>query len=323
MRIVVVVNKYWEADPVIGVLSSDGNREWFRPRPVVPRARPPGIGPLELRPVLGPEPGGDPAAAPAIPRLTFQVGGAAVEVWALQDLMDPTKSSSLSAEKVRVLGRLWENRPPASIIVAVGTAAAPSGAGATNPGSVVVGQRFLLHDGDPTASERVVLPPGTADALLDSGMGVGGVDVLGPVPASVADAIRRRFLRPPSGDEPMDFRISDALVSVGTINIVRYSEYKKADPKSLGAFEAAASAPESPKGLAAASVETTHGLIGLAARQHDTPFMWVSGIANAVGAFDDVVAPREYAQDFAAAHNAGVAVAWLLPEIVRALRARP
>jgi hypothetical protein len=41
-----------------------------------------------------------------------------------------------------------------------------------------------------------------------------------------------------------------------------------------------------------------------------------------VGEFDDVAAPREYAQNLAAAHNAGIAVAWLVPEFVRSLRAR-
>jgi hypothetical protein len=39
----------------------------------------------------------------------------------------------------------------------------------------------------------------------------------------------------------------------------------------------------------------------------------VSGIADGVGAFDRVT-PREYAQNFACVHDAGVVVGWMLAD---------
>ncbi|BDG01497.1 hypothetical protein [Anaeromyxobacter oryzae] len=313
MRIVVVANKYWEADPLVGVLSSDGDREHFPgSRAVVPRARPRGFGALEIHPVIRPSPERD---VPATPRLRFALAGAAVEVWCLQDLMDPGQSSSSSEEKRRVVARAFVGGTKPSLVVAVGTAASPGGA--AQPGSVVVGRRFLVHDGDPgNPRSRLVLPADVRDVLLDPG---GDPELFGGVPGSVFEEVRKRLVRPPSGADPVDLRLGAELVSVGTLNVTDYAKYRAVDPESLRSFEEAARRPGAPAPLVAASVETTHGLIGLAARDVSAPFIWVSGIANAVGDYDDVVRPREYVQNFAAAHNAGVAVAWLLPEVVRRL----
>lgn len=65
------------------------------------------------------------------------------------------------------------------------------------------------------------------------------------------------------------------------------------------------------------SNETTHGLIRL---QSDAPFLFISGITDTLGSFNAEVAPRPYSQNFAAAHNAGVVAAWLLPRIVEYLK---
>ena len=45
-------------------------------------------------------------------------------------------------------------------------------------------------------------------------------------------------------------------------------------------------------------------------------FLFVSAIANRLGYFNMEAAPRNYAQDFAVAHNAAVALAWLLPSLL-------
>ena len=54
-------------------------------------------------------------------------------------------------------------------------------------------------------------------------------------------------------------------------------------------------------------------------RQAPSPFLYVSGFANAVGKFMEEVTPNEYGQNFVAAHNAAVALAWILPELVQSL----
>ena len=61
-------------------------------------------------------------------------------------------------------------------------------------------------------------------------------------------------------------------------------------------------------------METTHGLIRLTWRR--TPFLFVSGITDRVPLFNEEVAPRKYSQNFVAAHNAGVVIAAILPELV-------
>ncbi len=60
------------------------------------------------------------------------------------------------------------------------------------------------------------------------------------------------------------------------------------------------------------AVETTHGLIRVSS---DAPFLFVSALPNRDGHLADEVHPRPYAQNTAAAHNAGVVVAGMLPRI--------
>lgn len=61
------------------------------------------------------------------------------------------------------------------------------------------------------------------------------------------------------------------------------------------------------------SMESTHGLIHAA--WPDAGFLYVSGLTDRVPLFNQEVTPRVYAQNFACAHNAGVAVAFLLPAL--------
>ena len=60
------------------------------------------------------------------------------------------------------------------------------------------------------------------------------------------------------------------------------------------------------------SLETTHGLIRV---QADAPFIFISGITDRVGHFDDEVGSRSYAQNTVAAHNAGIVLAWMIPKV--------
>jgi hypothetical protein len=97
-------------------------------------------------------------------------------------------------------------------------------------------------------------------------------------------------------------------VGLGAVNVTDYAEYKRADEEALKAFGARFHMS------LAQSLETTHGLIR---KQCEVPFIFVSGITDRVGHFDDEVSPRPYAQNTTAAHNAGVVVAWMLPRIDR------
>ena len=88
--------------------------------------------------------------------------------------------------------------------------------------------------------------------------------------------------------------------------VTDYREYDRTDQATLDAF-AASNLMRNAK-----SLETTHGLIRA---QTNAPFLFVSGITDRVGSFNDEVDPRSYAQNTVAAHNAGVAIAWMLPTI--------
>ncbi|TPA31601.1 hypothetical protein DIJ61_04355 [Burkholderia pseudomallei] len=65
------------------------------------------------------------------------------------------------------------------------------------------------------------------------------------------------------------------------------------------------------------SVETTHGIIHASVKSDQ--FLFVSAITNRLGYINMEVAPRNYAQDFAVAHNAGITLAWLLPTLLQHL----
>jgi hypothetical protein len=102
--------------------------------------------------------------------------------------------------------------------------------------------------------------------------------------------------------------VDQGLVSVGVVNVTNYADYDWTDQQALDAFAAAA------PGATAGSLETTHGVIRSAS---DAPFLYVSGYVNGVGQFQQQTAKNTYAQNFAGAHNAGVALAWLLDELAQ------
>jgi hypothetical protein len=97
---------------------------------------------------------------------------------------------------------------------------------------------------------------------------------------------------------------------LGVVNITNYDDYVWADARAVEAFKVAASAAQ------IGSIETTHGVIRSVS---PAPFLFVSGITDTEGLFDYQVTPRVYAQNFVAAHNAGLALSWLLPTLVAAI----
>jgi hypothetical protein len=303
-RVVLVANKRWEADPVMGVLLEAKARPAALPWPHA----------LNLRQPPPPKAGCIPAAQP---RAVFRIGAADVELWCLQDIMNPDVSGSSSLEKAKVLagGIFGSDRAKPDFVVALGTAAFP-GAQSHN-GCVVMGSGVFIHDpfegdSDPAhwhdeRTDRPLAP--TLDAKF-----------FAPVPTGIIDDSLRaeteaRFLSPPI--DPACARVLLAAynyTSVGVVNIVNYDDYAWADPEALSAFEEKGQDPR--KKAPVGSMETTHGLIRL---QSEAPFLFISGITDRVGEFNFEVAPRNYTQNFVAAHNAGVAAAWVLPRIAQRL----
>jgi hypothetical protein len=299
-RVMLVVNKWWEADPLSWVLFHDKARpRQFADFTVVnyPTQRPPRE--------QGGVPPGDP---PSVPRFTFQCADARVEVWCVEELMNPAESSSSTAEKARVLPGAFASGEPPSLVVAIGTAGSREGLMAN--GCVVVGRRVFIHDPFATAPDRAgKWTPPHADAVVDSELPGSVFRKLSPESRHSAEA---RLIAPPVAPaHPLLILAGNGFISLGIVNVTNYDDYVWADRAAIEAFEEKASI-EGQIG----SIETTHGLIR---SMSDAPFLYVSGISDTEGLFDAQVTPRVYAQNTVAAHNAAVATAWLLPDLVRAL----
>ena len=78
-----------------------------------------------------------------------------VEVWCIQDLMNPFLSFSNTAEKARVLPLIMQYGKPPDFVVAVGTAGFPDKQVSKN-GSIVVGSRVFVQT---LTRTNPILPP--------------------------------------------------------------------------------------------------------------------------------------------------------------------
>jgi hypothetical protein len=217
--------------------------------------------------------------------------------------MDPDEDPALTWEKARVLPRIFQAHPAPGWVVAFGTAACPQGSGQS--GSVVIGSNVFVHDpyaGSPDPAKHWTHP------RLNQIVPSSAAGALGQVSREFTAEAEKRFLTAPLAPaSPPRIRLGDEQISIGVVNVTKTEDYTWADPQALERFKSVAA------GQLAASSETTHGVIRLAS---EAPFLYVSGIANGLGKFTDEVLPRNYAQNFVAAHNAAIATVWLLAELL-------
>ncbi|MEJ2352122.1 MAG: hypothetical protein P8Y03_20225 [Anaerolineales bacterium] len=299
-RVMLIANKWWEADPLCWVLFHD------KARPSVfcdyktknyPSQRVPNQ-PTEPRPR-------DPAA---IPRFTFKCMGVTVEVWCLEELMNPAENPSSAAEKARVLPAAIASGTTPDLVIAFGTAGSRPGLHIN--GCVVVGRRVYIHDAYNGVADRTGLwTPSKEDLVIESDLPVGVIQGISPESKHSAEA---RLLPPPIDPaNPLLVMAGDGFISLGHVNCTNYDEYAWSPQRAVESFNDNASGSGE-----IGSVESTHGLIRLVS---EAPFLYVSGIADPVGLFNLQVTPRVYAQNTAAAHNAAIALAWLLPDVIAAL----
>lgn len=304
-----------------------------------------------LNPPQGPLPGGVAARHapwPPRPRLAFTFRTdrvtwkddeplvtsctAAVQVWCIWDWMRTSARSSSSHEK-------WPQALPAiqehafsgvapDLVIALGTAGLPGDDNAN--GCVTIGSRVYVHDAFDTG--RGTLPRRARRAeealhgpllALDT-LPLKGVErrkrrvyraddrlsgsFFQHLPVAARQTAKARFLAPPV-DPTLPLRILSGrgYASIGTLNVTNYDDYVWADAATERRFETEIRQRE------IGSAETTHGLIRLTWER--TPFLFVSGLTDRLPHFNAQVTPRVYAQNFAAAHNAGVALAHLLAEL--------
>ena len=301
-RVLVIVNKWWECDPVINALL----HEKARPKGALGWPLPSKLRHPRPRPAQEPLPAEDLCPTP---RAVYALKNAWVEVWCVSDLLehmpDKAQYQSSTERKAEHLPRVFLGDAPA-LVVAVGTAGYPGDADVN--GCVVVGTGAFIHNGHPGGSNpHSNWTGGPFDTLLPSRVGEAEFARI----TSFDNKINTRLVPPPNRPAAkLEVMAKADFVSLGTVNVTDYTEYAAKDEETLRAFA------EAGAGGAPASLETTHGLIRV---QSDAPFLFVSGVPNRVGRFDQEVAPNEYAQNFAAAHNAGVVVAALIHNIDQSL----
>ncbi len=292
-RVVVVVNKWWEANPVLNVLLNDN-------------CRPDTLGWPTL--LHHPCPEHDFFNGP---RAVFTLDHIQAEVWCISDLLavfpEGSAYQSSSERKMEVLPLIF-SFPHATpdLVVAVGTSSSYPVDVSVN-GSVITGTQVFLHNGHPDGSNpNSDWQGGPFDVTLPSALDPAAFGAITELPPETVDL----FLVPPLNPAPEGGVLlrDHGYVDLNTINVTDYKEYDEKDLETLTEYQQQGDTD------LGRTVETTLGLVRCAAGDA-APFLFVAGIVNRMGCFATEVDPRSYAQDTTGAHNAGIAVAWMLPAI--------
>ncbi len=298
-HITVVANKRWEADALVGVLASREARPSYLRSPQLVN-QPPDTTDNLYAPIDSPR---------ALIMVSDSDGNQSCEVsvWCIEDMMLPDSHKSSTEKKWPILKNQIMS-VTRDLVVAFGTAAHPDHR--SHNGCVVLGNNIFIYNPYPNGENKdSKWNHAKTEQLVRSGASDKFFDKITP---QLRVEIEKRFINPPN-NPATDLLVlhSQELLSVGVVNITDYSDYAWADHRTIERARAAnITAP-------IGSMETTHGIIRLAS---DSPFLFISGIADRVGFFDVEVNPRTYAQNFTAAHNAGVALAWLIPVLTDALQ---
>jgi hypothetical protein len=290
-RVLVIINKWWECDPALLAMLNDNARPVSSPWPT-------GLQPPRQRPV-GPLPAENPNPQP---RATFGFSKFAAEIWCISDLLEhlPGVLQSSSEQKAKLLPRIFSSGTVPDLVIAVGTAGTPYDYVSQN-GNTCVGTKVFIHDGHPGGTNPNSNWSGTFDQVIESAL---TEDVFHQMLNFDTDLLANKFLAVPANNASLPKILADFdNVALGTVNVTDYLEYKNLDPQTVQKFGSL------PRPGRAASIETTHGIIRA---QSQSPFLFVSGITDRLGHFDEEVGSRGNGQNTAAAYNAGVTVIWLL-----------
>ncbi|MDE5422485.1 hypothetical protein L3073_09735 [Ancylomarina sp. DW003] len=309
-RVVIVVNKYWECDPVCWVLTNKYIKEQCC---------------IDFDcditcltyPSYGPVKNENPKDT--IPRLLFETDTRSIEVWCISDLMNgcaPDLQSS-SEEKMKYLPIIYnyDKEKEIELVIAVGTASSGPAITADSQfktdninGSVVVGSKVFMHNGGDEDSKSKYQCDCWDEILISSKTDF--IDELKNIDFNVYNQL---MLCPPTNPAPNGQKvyIDKDFIALGDVNVTDYAKYAEKDKQTGAAFTVSY-----PTNQNAVSLETTHCLIYKAAKDHlngqNPPFMFVSGEVDRFTQFAIDVDPKAYAQNVSGAHNAGVVIAKII-----------
>lgn len=323
----VIVNKYWECDPICHVLYSQylkdvGNLS-------LPMA---GLTKSATYPYYGPvkHPYGS-------PRIRIIEGDRQADIWCISDLLTARSSEeqSSSEAKMAVMNTIFQHYINSNIdlsttlklVIAVGTASGgpeiqrnPAISTDNINGSVAIGCRAFMHDSYVQGkavghyyNEKYF------GKILDSS----AKEFVSRLKAKNSD-FSSLLLAPPTNptSKTRQMYIDADHVALGSINVTDYTLYAQKDEETANHYlSVCGSDSDKYKG---ASLETTHGLIYAitldwlrkvsSGNVTIPPFIFISGVVDRYLKFDDDVNPTVYAQNVSGAHNAGVAVAFALQQ---------
>lgn len=299
-RILVIVNKNWETEPVLNALTH------------------PKLRPEEL---LFPEIVNTPRDADnrmSQPRALFSLGGAGKErleimVRCIEDLMATGVNTSSSLEKYQVLPPVIAE-DAADLIISVSTANYPYTEPGDVPvapdwleshnGSVVLGGNFFIHDGaSPDADPDTKLKHPAVGTFIASNVNSELFQLAESVTVRLSPGGKPKMIPPPHAPSPHLKCIGDAGYSaISSVNVTDYNAYDTIDSEALGEFYRKAPAHCTPN-----SIETTHGVVKICTREE--PILFLSPITDRLNHFNDDVTD---AQNYVAAFNGGLVLGELL-----------
>jgi hypothetical protein len=310
LRIVVVANRYHEADGLMAALTNQMKQNLYLSYPYKVTS--------SKDPVYPPPPQNS-----TLPRCLIDIRNstsgntamATMEIWCIDDLANPKGDSKA---KVDAMAAIANYGPVPDGVVAFGTAGYP---GATsNNGCATIGGTIFIHD----AAKDVDGAQGGSWAWPNKM----GKLIASKTPASffanvasdqkMLDAISGEMIAPPNHPAGvLQLLIAPDGVGISSVNIPFLSgggagaAYCGIDTKAIGLAKAAGATNIS-------SVETTHGVIRSMWEKDDPSFIYVTAIPNRVCHFPDE-ASSIFGQEFPSSHNAGIALKYVIPQFVNAI----
>jgi hypothetical protein len=280
MKIHIVANKNWEAEPLLNA---------FLTRKLYANVGLPDFLQWPLKSYKQPQ---------QTCRAIFSIPLHTVKISCIQDfILDPSKEKSSQYKFETAIPALLKG-DDSDFIICFGTAGYPEKIDIN--ASVMMGSKIFIHS-DKDAPSISNLNLSQEDSILEQsdsrydtifnllmpekfGMTVSGLLHKAPNNPSLHPVIAAK----------------NSNVAVSIINITNYDNYFWADG------EGVASVNKLFPHLRPASVETTHGLIAVHAQMRQLPVIWVSAITDREGLFDFEVDPK---QNYLCAYNAGIALA--------------
>jgi hypothetical protein len=295
-RVLLIANKKWEVEPILSALLDETIRS---PKLVNPS--------MLNYPMTY-------AQGAIAPRAVWNnYPSLQLELWCIQDILAPNWDPSSSQGKHEDLPKILPFSPEEpTLVIALGTGA--SGSETINQnGCVIVGSNVFIHNFHPASSpnpKSIWDDPVRFNQLIPSSISPGFFDSVNTAAKSAVPSLLRPYMHP--AKEIQVFADIDYM-TVSTVNVTNYLDYPKSDPASIRAVKKAG--VTKPVG----SVETTYGIVRLLT---EAPFVFINGVPNRylktktdLNGKDSLGNTKTTAQNYTAAFNAGVLLAWLIPEI--------